>query len=160
MDFEEEKIAVIDLAGKFNPIEWPWNNLEITKMRESVNDLLLSLNDKSGDSCITKMMAIRELVIKELITIHGTQEYYDEQDEGKLTAILLSVDNFSLNQLKGTADDIYDLINTLNGEIYVPGWEAEDIENNIVDDIWYLLTYLEDWCDASGHSGWLDRSEE
>ena len=156
MDSEEDKIAVIGLAGKFNPIEWPWNNLEISKMRKSVNDLLLSLNDKSGDSCIVKMMAIRELIINELVAVHGTQDYYDKQDGGKLTAILLSVDNFSLDQLRGTANDIHDLIDTLNGEIYVPGWDTEDIENNIVDDIWYLLTYLEDWCVATGHSGWLD----
>jgi hypothetical protein len=164
MASEEEKTAIIDLVGKFNPIEWPWNNLVITKMRKEVTELSCSLDKGNSDNCVVKMMAIRELIINELIAVHGTQDYYDDRDGGKLTAILLSVDNFSLNQLKDTALNIRDLIESIDSETYLPFnltlVERKIGDDNIVDDIWYLLTYLEDWCVAAGHSRWLDRSEE
>nr|QBK85831.1 MAG: hypothetical protein LCMAC101_04260 [Marseillevirus LCMAC101] len=155
MASDEEKIDVINLVGEFDPIEWPWNKLEIATARKNAVDLVHSLGNESTDF-ITCMLVMRELLISELVIVHGSSDYYDEQDGGQLSALLLTVDNFTLEQNAVTATAIQNLILNLDSEVYVPGYCSEkDLENNIMNDVGFIMNCIEDWCQISGHEDWL-----
>ncbi len=154
MASEEEKTAVIGLTGEFHSTEWPWNKLEIATNRKNAVELVKTFGDESEDF-ITSMLVFRELIMSELISVHGSVDYYDEQDGGTLSAILLTADKFTTEQTASTARSIHDLIMNMDGRIYSPASVEVDCEANIVCDIWFIMSFLEDWCQASGHDDWL-----
>ena len=155
MASEEEKLGVINLVGKFDEIEWPWNKLEIAIARANAIELANSLGNESSDF-ISGMLVIRELIINELLMIHGSSGHYDEQDGGQLSAILLTVDNFTLEQSFVTTAAFQNLLMNLDAEVYVPGYNTkEDLESNIFNDIWLIMSSFEEWCQVSGHQDWL-----
>jgi hypothetical protein len=161
MASEEEKQIVVGLEGDFHAIEWPWNKPEIVVMRHQARELVHSLGNEEEDF-ITSMTVFQELIQTELRMNHESIDHYDEQDGGKLSAILLNVDNFVQNQTEFSAIAIHNLIMSLENEIYVPGAQDPkfvDLESNIVNDIWFIMSFLEDWCLVTDHQNWLLPSE-
>lgn len=155
MASEEEKTAIINLVGDYNPVEWPWNKHKIAVERKNARDLINTFGDESDDF-ITSMLVFVQLIMNELVSVHGLTSHYDSRDGGKLSAILLTVGNFIENQTAKTALSIYNLIVSVDDEIYLPGYlEEVDLEANIVFDIWSVMSFLQDWCLSSGHKDWL-----
>lgn len=161
MASEEEKQIVEGMEGEYHAVEWQWNKPEIVFMRHRARQLIHSLGNH-GEDFITRMTVFQELIQTEMRKVHGSIDHYDEQDGGKLSAILLNVGNFIQNQTEFSAIAIYNLIMSLDNEIYVPEArdpEFIDLEPNIVNDIWFIMSFLEDWCLVSGHQTWLLPSE-
>ena len=102
MASDEEKNSIISLTGKYNSVEWPWNKLSISTERKNSREFISLLGDES-DSFIVRMMIFYELIMNELIEVHDSVSYYDNQDGGRLSAVLLVTDNFIKNQKKETA---------------------------------------------------------
>ena len=156
MASEEEKTAIINLVGEYNPVEWPWNKHEIAIERKNAINLINTTGNESDDF-ITSILVIVQLIMDELVSVHGSTCHYDSQDGGKLSAILLTVDNFIQNQTSETVSSIHNLIMGIDDEIYLPGsLEEVDLEANIVCDIWFIMSFLQDWCLVSGHKDWLE----
>ena len=154
MASEEEKQTVVELGGE-SSIEWPWNKPEIVRMRKEAIDLTNSFGRESEDF-LTSMTVFQELVQSEMRIIHGSIDHYDSKDGATLSNILLRVDQFVLYQTAADALSIHDLVMNLDGEIYVPGQNSvDDLEQNIYNDIWFILSLLEDWCLMAEHTNWL-----
>ena len=58
--------------------------------RKTVKEIV----DNKNTTNEVRLTCYLQLIIEELINIHGTQSYYDSKDGGKLSAILLMIDNF------------------------------------------------------------------
>ena len=155
MASDDEKLDIINLVGKFEEIEWPWNKLELAIARGNAIALANSLGNESSDFRASMLM-MRELIINELVMIHGSSGHYDEQDGGQLSAILLTVDNFTLDPSFVTAAAFQNLVTNLDAEVYVPGYNTkEDLDSNIFNDIWFIMSSFEEWCLVSGHQDWI-----
>ena len=151
MASDEEKNAIIALTGDYRSVEWPWNKLYIAKERNEALEIINHMGIESA-AFIVSMMIFHQLIIKELVHIHGSSGYYDSLDEGKLSAVLLVTDNFVQNPKKETAIILHNLIMELDEDIYVPGLsECMDLENNIHSDVWFIHSFLDDWRTTSGH---------
>ena len=157
MASDDEKNAIIFLTGQYIPTEWPWNKLTIAKERKQVRDMIDQIGDKNTELFIIGMMTFHELIVNELISVHGNVKHYDFIDGGKLSAILLMTDNFVQNQTPETASTLHNLIINLEINIYVPYYFIEPIEldANIIDDIWAIMKFLDDWCYSTGNEKWL-----
>ena len=131
----EEKNSIIQMVGQYHDVEWPWNKLTISKKRKEAVNLIHNIGNNS-DAFITSMIIFHQLITEELIEIYGTSGHYDEQDGGKLSAVLLVTDNFILNPKKDTAITLHDLIMGLDEDIYVPELSKyHDMEANIHNDV-------------------------
>ena len=163
MASEEEKQIIAGLEGEYHTVEWPWNKPEIVSMRHQARDLVHSLGNE-GEDFVTSMTVFQELIQTELRINHDSIDHYDVQDGGKLSALLLNIDNFVQEQTISSTDAIRDLIMTIDNEVYSPGASQDpnfiDLESNIISDIWFIMSFLEDWCVATGHQDWLSSSLE
>ncbi len=158
MASNEEKTAIVELVGEYNPVEWPWNKHKIAIERKNALSLIQTFGNESDDFN-TSMLVFMQLIMTELMSVHGSVSHYDSQDGGKISAILLMVDNFIQNQTAETALSIHDLIMNIDIEIYLPGSCGEvELQANIINDILFIMRFLEDWCLVSGHKDWFPSS--
>jgi len=155
MASNDERKSIIDLTGCYHIVEYPWNKLSISKLRKEAISLTESLSEESTDF-IVRMTIFRNLIMNELLEIHGDTGYYNSIDGGKLDAILLITDNFIRDQKRETAVTLHNLILDLDESMYVPrAKKCVDTEDNIIFDVWYIQSFLEDWCLTSGNNDWL-----
>ena len=61
-----------------------------------------------------------------------------------------------MEQTASTPQSIHNLIMNMDGRVYSPASVEVDLEANIVYDIWLIMSFLEDWCQISGHKDWLN----
>ena len=156
MASEEEKAGIINFSKKYCDVEWPWNKLSIAKERKQVREFIEKIDSDTGqDNPIISMMTFHELITNELMTVYGSSGHYDPQDGGRLSAVLLVIDNFIENPKKEIAITLHELIMKLDPNIYVPGFSkyegTRELEDNIYNDVRFIHDFLDDWCFVSGY---------
>ena len=106
------------------------------------------------DDFLARMIIFLKLIIHEMLEIRGDLKYYDSQDNGKLFRVISTIGKFIVDSKKDLAIKLHNLIMDLDENIYVPGLSKYcDMVSNIHNDIWYIHSFLDDWCVCTGNYG-------
>jgi len=145
-------------------VEWPWDKPEIVMGRQMAAEGISDLGKEPGNF-VSRILLFRTFIDWELTWIYGTMDARDLIDGGLMTAFLLAANNFTEEQTAKTAGALRRSIFAVEHEKLKYFSEAKqtsdlvDGTNNVVNDLWFVMSFLDDWCFTAIHKDWTKHDD-